>query len=205
MYNVNYEKIEQIVKLAVDTSVSDYLIQALPSIVAIVSLLLSGYIYKQQSKKNIAESIVRDDIARLYEAADNFFEFSDAASAFFSYKKYEYKRLIKDQEIDKEFLAHIRAKNEKLQDSFSNVHRAAFMLSSLGNDDLAEKLVLHHDEIVDLRAKIFEFEQSDEDKVSIEEFTVLISARKNKFAEEKKQYTKSILAYKTELIGKTKL
>lgn len=206
MTDLTAQDIKNIIDLVKEKNWLDYMVLYAPSAVALGSIILTGYIFKNQNKKNINESLIRDDIARLYQAADHFFEFSDAAGSFISYKKYHYQRIACGHDIDEGFLEGLKLKSKRLADSFTNLHQATFMLSSLGFKDLADRLEAHRERIVTLRSKTFAIE----DKLKGKQISTLQVAKlekefereQKKLAKEKEMYVQEIIASKEQLLSK---
>lgn len=206
MADLTTESYKIVLEIAKDKNWLDYLALYAPSIVALGSIVLTGYIYKNQNKNNIKESIIRDDISRLYLAADYFFEFSDAAGLFISIKKYHYHRIANDQPIDEEFEERLRINSKALADSFSKLHHSTFMLSSLGFKDLADKIEKHSRKVVLLRAKTFnvaeKLEKQAITKIAIVKLEKEFEREQKKLASEKDEYVQEIIASKKLLLSR---
>ncbi|OBT07561.1 MULTISPECIES: hypothetical protein [Vibrio] len=209
MTDLTTEDIKSIIELVKEKSWLDYLVLYAPSVIALSSIALTGYMFKNQNKKNINESLVRDDIARLYQAADHFFEFSDAAGSFISYKKYHYQRIARGYDIDEGFLEGLKLKSKVLADSFTNLHQATFMLSSLGFKELADKLEAHRERVVALRSKTFSIEEKLKNgRISTLQATKLekeFESEQKKLTKEKEKYVQDIIDCKEELVSISKL
>lgn len=205
MTDLTAEDIKNIIDLVKEKNWLDYMVLYAPSAVALGSIILTGYIFKNQNKKNINESLIRDDIARLYQAADHFFEFSDAAGLFLSIKKYHYHRIASNKPIDDEFKQRLEVNSKALADSFAKLHQATFMLSSLGFKELADKLEAHSKQVVSLRAKTFDIaDKIDKKKVSQLQIAKLekeFEREQKKLAKEKQSYVQEIIASKKKLLS----
>lgn len=206
MTDLTTADIKSIIEIVKDKNCLDYLLLYAPSIVALGSLVLTGYIYKNQNKNNIKESIIRDDISRLYLAADYFFEFSDAAGLFLSIKKYHYHRLANNKIIDDEFKERLELNSKALADSFTKLHHATFILSSLGFEELAEKIEKHSRQVVSLRAKTYDvaekLEKNRITKLMIAKLEKEFEREQKKLAEEKDMYIQEIIASKNLLLSR---
>lgn len=209
MTDLTSEDIKNIIELVKEKSWLDYLALYAPSVVALSSIVLTGYMFKNQNKKNINESLVRDDIVRLYKAADYFFEFSDAAGLFLSIKKYHYHRIANNKPVDDEFKQRLNVNSKALADSFAKLHRATFMLSSLGFKNLADKLENHSKKVVKLRAKTFDIaDEMDKKTISQMQFVKLekeFEREQKKLATEKDIYIQEIIASKALLLSREKI
>ncbi|TCV59537.1 hypothetical protein EDB74_111162 [Vibrio crassostreae] len=205
MTDLTAEDIKNIIDLVKEKNWLDYMVLYAPSAVALGSIILTGYIFKNQNKKNINESLIRDDISRLYQAADHFFEFSDAAGLFLSIKKYHYHRIANNKPIDDEFKQRLEMNSKALADSFAKLHKATFMLSSLGFKELADKLETHSKQVVSLRAKTFDIaDKIDKKKVSQLQIAKLekeFEREQKKLAKEKQSYVQEIIASKNKLLS----
>ncbi|TMX64589.1 hypothetical protein [Vibrio rotiferianus] len=206
MLDLTTEEIKSIIELVKEKNWLDYLVLYAPSAVALASLALTGYMFKNQNKKNIDEALVRDDIARLYQAADHFFEFSDAAGLFLSIKKYHYHRIANDKLIDDEFEERLKINSKALAESFSKLHQSTFMLSSLGFKELADKIEKHSRKVVSLRAKTFDvaekLEKNAITKIAIVKLEKEFEREQKKLASEKDEYVQEIIASKKLLLSR---
>lgn len=209
MTDLTIEEVKSIIELVKDKSWLDYLALCAPSVVALGSIVLTGYMFKNQNKKNINESLVRDDIARLYQAADHFFEFSDAAGSFVSYKKYHYQRISRGSTIDEDFLEGLKLKSKLLANSFTNLHQATFMLSSLGFKELADKLEAHRERVVSLRSKTFAIEEKltkgQVSTLQVAKMEKEFEREQKRLAQEKEKYIQDILDCKEKLLSFAKV
>lgn len=206
MIDLTTEEIKSIIELVKEKTWLDYLVLYAPSTVALASLALTGYMFNNQNKKNINEALVRDDIARLYQAADHFFEFSDAAGLFISIKKYHYHRIANDKPIDEEFEERLKTNSKALAESFSKLHQSTFMLSSLGFKDLADKIEKHSRKVVLLRAKTFnvaeKLEKKAITKIAIAKLEKEFEREQKNLASEKDEYVQEIIASKKLLLSR---
>jgi hypothetical protein len=181
----------------------DYVPILLSSSAPLIAVLFSYIFFSKQHTQSAKAKVAEKDIDRLYEAADLFFEYADSIGLFFSMTEIKSnilneKKIVPESVNDKTLKA-----TDEVYENFKCIHKAEFLLLSLGETDVAMKVGKYRTETIKFRKEIIELAKWDSSKDYPDnlshDLSNKIKAQRVKFNSEKNDCLASIAACKLRL------
>lgn len=204
MSELTPEDIKQIVAMLSDSSWFDHLLSLLTVLAPFFAFWLSYLFFYKQHIQNAKGKVVEKDIDRLYEAADLFFDYSDALNLYLSMVTKKAAFLLREEEVP----ASINTKTEEATDAvypkIHSIYKSYFYLLSLGAKDIADSIDDYRKKTIDLRKSTMEIARcsAKEDLTSLSQNTIpMIEKERANFVAARNAILIEIAAYKNNLIS----
>ncbi|QUE77467.1 hypothetical protein [Stutzerimonas stutzeri] len=180
MLDLDFNQLRILVNEATQKTYIDYILAASQIAVPLAAILLSYGTIRSHARRVTIEKLAEQDVSRLFLSADYFFQYSDNINLFFFLHMKLLDKYAKNQPTSSSFESKWIAASEAVYENIANVRKASFMLSSLGEASLAEKIDLYRDSSTNLRKKIFDFAEQHvvNQTTEIEKFVIEIEAQK---------------------------
>jgi hypothetical protein len=162
--NLDYEKLEAIGTKVIENekfhelllTISnkdflDYTLPFAPIALAALTIILGYRSFNTRLKELKGEQIILKDIDKLYESANAFFTYVDAARLFFSLVDKRAKRTIKGKAHNDEFESNYKHAENDFFPKISKIKEAIFILKTLKNNELALNLEMLNKFIIENR------------------------------------------------------
>jgi hypothetical protein len=190
--DLNYDQISNLIDLASNKDIYDWVTLLLPNFITITTIITSYYYFTKQAKQITLERIIEKEVDRLYEAADLFFSYSNAVGLYFSMSEKEFHRIATDKEMEESFTEKLKESSGNVYNSFANMHKAEFIMNSLGETTIAVKLKKYRESTIEYRESIFKILESYRKDKSLQLINEFLANYDNK--------TKAIEKQKLELL-----
>ena len=158
MPELSVADLKELLQVATDKTTLEMAILFLPSVFTLFTLLMSYFIYKKHAVQITNEKVIEKDVEKLYEAVDEFFEYSDSIRLYFSMKEKQYKQILDKVSYEDGFKDKVVFASNDVYGKFSKAHRSSFLMRALGEISAAEMLDAYIAQTVNFRKDIFSFD-----------------------------------------------
>ncbi|BBB31495.1 hypothetical protein [Neptunomonas japonica] len=200
MTELTYEQLKEIVSIASEKGLFDIVTVAAPSVVALFAVWVSYLTVKRHSVHVTNEKVIEKDVEKLYEAADCFFEYSDAVGLFFSMQEKRFRRVIALDPDDEGFAHKVNEATGAVYSNFSKIHKTSFLLKALGQKEVADLVDAYRSQSIILRKSVYELSQAPSEE-AIKSFLVNIAAERSNLEAMKNECLEEIAACKGRIKG----
>lgn len=148
---IENEKFHELLHTITNKGVLDYILPLAPIALAALTVFLGYKSLHTKIKELKNEQITLKDIEKLYESANAFFTYIDAAGLFFSLVDKRAKRTIKGKTHTGEFESNYKHAENDFFPKISKIKEAIFILKTLENNELALELEILNKFIIENR------------------------------------------------------
>jgi hypothetical protein len=203
MADFSSSEISQLIEIINNRNWVNHTVSLLAGVAPIVAIWGSFWFFNKQHVQIAKSKVIEKDIDRLYEAADLFFEYSDAINLFLSMliKKADF--MARDLEVPIPIMEKTREATDSVHPKIHSIYKSYFYLLSIGATDIAEKIENYRFRTLSIRKQHLILARCNQnDKIATLSFTAieLMESEKTQLVAARDTILREIASFKRKLI-----
>jgi len=203
MNEITPDHIKLLVEAITNKSIADYIPIFLSSAAPLVAVGMSYFYFRKQHIQSARGRVIEREIDRLFEAADHFFEYSDAIGLYLGMLAIKADYLSNDKDVPPNVQKRTLEATENVFPLINSAFKSEFFLRSLGANEIAVKVDCYRERSIHYRQQFLALAKSnsENDHPSVNSDTVTsIESKRDEFINERNAILLQIAAFKDRLI-----